>query len=118
VLRSKGLAAALSVMRSRLSLDLIILFPFGRERRTLRRAYNGSRQYQRTLFRYRPKEFAGKTSLLVNREWNRKHFMMGWGRELGNEVGFYEIPGDHITRLTISGGIVGRIIRGIIDGGT
>jgi len=114
-LKSEGLLACLAALRGDLRFSLAILFPVGRERRMQRRICNGSRRYQRILFKYRPKGFEGRTSLLVNKEWNRKYLMMGWRRELGNEVNLYEIPGDHVTRLTVSGGTVGEIIKSIID---
>ena len=116
-MKTDGLMALVKLVRSKLLIARCVLFPVGRKARELNRALNGSRWYQRTLFSYRPKgELTGPVALLMNRKWNRQRYMQDWQRELGPKLSFYEIPGDHETRLIKSGPMVGEIIRRIIDG--
>ena len=116
-LRAEGPGTMIRRIGRRLPVAACLILPIGEKRRAMNRALNGSHRYQRTLLKYRPKGgFTGRVALLMNREWNREKFMQGWKRELGPMVSLFEIPGDHETRLTKNGGMVGEIIRKIIDG--
>lgn len=73
------------------------------------------RSYPRILFKYRPKPFPGKITLLVNRLAHSKDPTLGWEdlAESGLEV--YPVPGDHVTRLTVYGQAAARQLRACLD---
>ncbi len=90
---------------------IITLLPLSFKLRKLRRVLRGSIHYQRTLLRYRPKPINSPATLIVNKDWNGKWFMMGWTKEMNHSLHFYQVAGSHENRLKKSASRIGMIIK-------
>ncbi len=58
------------------------------------------KNYPRILLRYRPKPFPQKITLLINEYYYSKDPNLGWKDMARGDIDVYEVPGDHMTRLT------------------
>ncbi len=95
---------------------LSILCPITRKQRNIRNAYTGSLQYRSKLLKYRPKRgYQGKVTLILNEQWHRDNFLLGWGRELGRNINVRIVPGGHLERIKVYGHISGTILREVIS---
>jgi acyl transferase domain-containing protein/thioesterase domain-containing protein len=123
----KGIKDALSYMRTTdrrywkkdtmpwISLLLSVVLPITKNQRIKRRVVIGSYQYLRKLMSYRPKGYQGKVTFIVNEEWHKDRFLLGWREELGNRVNIQVVPGAHLERIRVNGDLSGRILRNTID---
>ncbi len=113
------MSAEISSLTSRLLpwMNLIgaLCFPVTRSARIRRRGFLGSLLYQHILLSYNPARYNGRVTYIINEAWNKKHFMMGWKRNLGSTVCVFEVPGTHETRLKKSGEKIGLLIRHLMN---
>lgn len=98
-------------LQSKLAIWSILLFPLGRARARQKRSITGSATYLWILLMHRVRPSTVPVVYIINRDWNAKKFLMGWGRELGTDIRCIEVPGYHWNRLGVSGAIIGRKIR-------
>lgn len=97
------------------SLALSVALPITRNQRMKRRVAIGSYQYWRKLLQYRPKGYQGTVTFIVNEQWNKQMFLLGWTKELGARVSIEVVPGGHVERMKVYGDISGRILKNAID---
>ena len=55
--------------------------------------------YLRTLFRYRPRRYPGRITMLVNEVDARRHPDFGWRRLAAGGLTIYTVPGDHYSYI-------------------
>ena len=72
-------------------------------------------QYRHILFRYRPRKYDGKLTLVVNTEENSSNPTLGWENVDIKETEIHMVPGNHLTRLTVYGNSTGKVIRECIE---
>jgi thioesterase domain-containing protein/aryl carrier-like protein len=97
------------------SLALSVMLPITNNQRMKRRVAMGSYQYWRKLLQYRPKGYQGRVTFIVNEQWNKQRFLLGWKKELGSRVSIEVVPGGHVERMKVYGDISGRILKNVID---
>lgn len=56
-------------------------------------------RYLRTLFRYRPRHYPGRITMLVNEVDARRHPDLGWRRLAAGGVTIHTVPGDHYSYI-------------------
>lgn len=93
----------------------LVVLPITKHQRKLRQVLEGSYFYQNKLFLYKPKVYSGKTTLVINQEWNKKKPLLGWDSSLLADFNIQVVPGDHITRLSKYGERSGQIITEILN---
>jgi len=67
------------------------------------------------MFRYRPKDYSGRITLLVNEEQYKNDPYMGWRKPARGGVKIIKVPGNHLTRITDHAGIMAEKLRECID---
>ncbi len=89
--------------------------PINQEERTQNRIGRIERNYAAMMFRYRPRVYSGKLTLLLNEQQYAQDPSQGWlGYALGG-VESHEVPGDHLTRITEFVGETARCLSALLD---
>ncbi len=85
------------------------------KQRVARRIRRVEVSYPRIMFRYRPKPYPGRLTLLVNERDQALNPDLGWGRLAAGGLDVRVVPGDHLTRLTVHGRKAARALRECLD---
>lgn len=64
-----------------------------------RQIYFTKRGYSRAIYRYQPKPYSGKLTLLVNEESHRAKLHLGWQSLVAGKLEVHKTPGNHFTYL-------------------
>ena len=70
--------------------------------------------YARTMYRYRPKKYPGRITLIVNEQQYRSNKSMGWSGVASGSLEVYSTPGEHGTRY-LHGKELAERLRECID---
>ena len=68
-----------------------------------------------TLLKFRPRPTKVKLTLVANEVFMRRHIRLGWSHEVARDVELHEVPGDHVTRLSEHGDVIGQKVRTILS---
>jgi amino acid adenylation domain-containing protein len=68
-----------------------------KERASLRFSHTRT-DYARTMYRYRPKKYPGRITLIVNEQQYKSNKSMGWSGVASGGLEVYSTPGEHGTR--------------------
>ena len=71
--------------------------------------------YSKLMFRYRPRPFPGKLTLLVNEEQYGRDSFIGWKGYAEGGVARHRVPGNHLTRITEYVKITAARLRACLD---
>lgn len=92
-----------------------LYFPLNEDERIRKRIYNIEMAYSKLMFRYRPRPFPGKLTLLVNEEQYGRDSFIGWKGYAEGGVARHRVPGNHLTRITEYVKITAARLRACLD---
>ena len=85
------------------------------EELTSLRVRHSMMDYARTMYRYRPKKYPGRITLIVNEKQYRFNKTMGWSGIAAGGLEIYSTPGEHGTRYLHHGKEIAEQLRECID---
>lgn len=75
-------------------------FPLNETERRAQRIFHIERTYSGLMFRYRPKIYPGRLTLIVNEEDYALRPTLGWEGLTADRIIAHKVPGSHLTRIT------------------
>ena len=92
-----------------------LYFPLSDDERVRKRIHSIERAYSKLMFRYRPRKFPGKLTLLVNEEQYGRDSSIGWKGFAKEGIEIHSVPGNHLTRITEYVKITAARLRACLD---
>ena len=90
------------------------IVPLSEENKRRLRIEDVERKYSQVLADYKPRNFDGKVSLIINEEFQRHMPDAGWTPFVSGELEIRVAPGDHVTRLTANAAPSAQLLEACI----